>query len=66
MIYYDLAKYKLLKRLEEEAEKAARYVEFAETIAPDDIAYQQGIDRAVLRYYALLRRIETIEYTKGS
>jgi hypothetical protein len=60
---YDLTKYKLLRKLEAEVEKTARWIEFLEitTVEEDEEAIKK-IDRAVLRYYALCRRIESISY----
>jgi hypothetical protein len=56
----NLQKYKLYKALIAEAEKTARYIEFVEVAAPEDPEQLRKIDRAVLRYYALQRRIEKI------
>ena len=63
---YDLLKYKLLKRLEDEAEKTVRYIEFCELTAYDEEACFQNIDRAILRYYALSRRIENLKIQTGA
>lgn len=62
---YDIVKYRLLKGLEAEAEKTARYIELIEiTHMNDDSSYSaifdMRIDRAVIRYYALQRRIEVL------
>jgi hypothetical protein len=56
----DLQKYKLYKALIAEAEKTARFIEFVEVAAPDDPEQLRRIDHALLRYYALQRRIEKI------
>lgn len=64
---YDLTKYKLLKKLEAEVEKTARFIEFLEvTTLEDDEESIKKIDRAVFRYYALCRRIESISYKLNS
>ena len=61
---YDLVKYRLLKGLEAEAEKTARYIELIEITHINESSYSafsdMQIDRALIRYYALLRRIETL------
>lgn len=60
---YDLTKYKLLKKLEAEIEKTARWIEFLEiTTLEDDEESIKRIDHAVFRYYALCRRIEKLKY----
>jgi hypothetical protein len=60
---YDLTKYRLLRRLEAEVEKTARWIEFLEiTTVEEDAESIQRLDRAVIRYYALCRRIQSIEY----
>jgi hypothetical protein len=56
---YDFVKYRLLKQLEYEAEKTARYIELLEIANTCEV--DMLIDRAVIRYYALLRRIESIK-----
>jgi hypothetical protein len=56
---YDFLKYRLLKQLEYEAEKTARYIELLEIANTCEV--DMLIDRAVIRYYALLRRIESIK-----
>jgi hypothetical protein len=54
----DLVKVKLLRGLEAEAEKTVRFIEFLEITEVD--FFDTRIDRAVIRYYALLRRIEVL------
>lgn len=59
----DFVKFRLLKGLEAEAEKTVRFIEFLEiTYNENDTAFfDMRIDRAVIRFYALQRRIETIK-----
>lgn len=61
---YDFVKYRLLRGLEAEAEKTARYIELIEITHMNDTHYSafsdMRIDRAVIRYYALQRRIESL------
>jgi hypothetical protein len=60
---YDLTKYRLLRRLEAEVEKTARWIEFLEiTTVEEDAESIKRLDRAVIRYYALCRRIQSIKY----
>ena len=63
MQLFDLTKHKLLKKLQEEAEKTAGYLELLE-IAAEKSGYfpSMQINRAVMRYYALQRRIEKLKY----
>lgn len=59
----DLAKHKLLKKLQDEAEKCAHYLELLELAAEKSGIFPSSqINRAVMRYYALQRRIEKLKY----
>ena len=59
---YDFVKCRLLKQLEAEAEKTIRFIELIEITHSEYDSYfsDTQIDRAVIRYYALLRRIEIL------
>ena len=59
---YDLVKYRLLKKLEEEAEKTVNFIAFVDAAAaPENVVCNQQIQRAILRYYALDRRIDKLK-----